>query len=130
MIPRKNLLNVFVILETLLGIVMLIFLIMSIFLSLSTIVVGSFLIGIMFGLLLATREKLRLNYDRGTAKFVKRIKMHKGFRIRKKAYEGLMDPIDYINCPSVKDIMWRRERIIAEQKTKEYRNKNQKYKKR
>ena len=130
MIPRKNLSNVFVILETLLEIVMLIFLIMSIFLSLSTIVVGSFLIGIMFGLLLATREKLRLNSDRGRSRFSKRPNKNGLHMRRMKEIEKLTHNNEYRYCDSVEMIMLSRRILVSKQKSKEYRNKNPKYKKR
>ena len=69
MMSRKKLYNLFAVLETLLGIIVIINLIMSIFLSLSTIVIVTFLIGIIGGYITSKQNQLGLDLKMGPSRF-------------------------------------------------------------
>ena len=112
---RKNLYNLFAVLETLLGIIMIINLIMSIFLSLSTIVIVTFLIGIIGGYIASKQSQLGLDLKMGPSRFISK---------KNRSYEQYgLDHIDYIESPSVKLIIFYRERLIKKQKYRDYQNK-------
>ena len=112
---RKKLYNLFDVLETLLGIIVIINLIMSIFLSLSTIVIVTFLIGIIGGYITSKQNQLGLDLKMGPSRFTSK---------KNRSYEQYgIDHIDYKDSPSVKLIMLYRERLIRKQKDRDYQNK-------
>lgn len=88
---------------------------MSIFLSLSTIVIVTFLIGIIGGYITSKQNQLGLDLKMGPSRFTSK---------KNRSYEQYgIDHIDYKDSPSVKLIMLYRERLIRKQKDRDYQNK-------